>query len=82
MIGHVTWGHFRAELIGVDEWRVTAGGREWPAMARALQMIYANDYGGPADGYYGQRILRDLATRMKGDYQFYPRSAPDPSEVP
>ncbi len=82
-IGTATYagGGIVAELLGVDEWRVTVAGKDDPGMARNLTAIYRDAYGGPSDGYYGQRILRDLAERMGGTYTFRDLPPPDPHEI-
>ncbi len=82
-VGKVTYagGGIIAELLGLDEWRVTVEGKDSPAMARSLADLYRDHYQGPQDGYYGQRILNDLAERMNGTAEFYDEEPLDPDVV-
>jgi hypothetical protein len=77
-IGRVLYfnGSIIAELWGVDDWKVIVHGKEHPGMARGLTALYADTYLGPADGHYGQLILKDLAERTGGTMTImdFPRS--------
>jgi hypothetical protein len=70
-------GMILAELLGVDRWRVTVGGVDDPAKAATLVARYRGAYQGPADGYYGQTILRDLAA-LTGGVSWFDQPSPLP----
>jgi hypothetical protein len=72
----------KAELLGLDRWRVTVGGEENPALAFLLTAQYRDAYNGPQDGYYGQLILRDLAEVLRGTYWFDQPPPGDPRAIP
>lgn len=67
-IGFVSYagGLVLAELLGENRWRVTVAGQNRPQMERTFAELYADAYAGPQDGHYGQRILNDLAERLRG----------------
>jgi hypothetical protein len=60
-----------AELLAGGTWRVTSHGQAFPNVARNLAAYYDDEwYDGPSDGYYGERILQDLAARIGGKMTF------------
>jgi hypothetical protein len=74
-IGFVSWeGPTVAELWGVNLWRVTVNGKLDPILTNNIREIYRDRlvYRGPSEGYYGYRILVDLAEQMKGRMVFNP----------
>jgi hypothetical protein len=68
-----------AELLAGGTWRVTSHGQELPNVARNLAAFYDDDwYDGPSDGYYGHRILKDLAASVGGEMTWIqPAPVPD-----
>jgi hypothetical protein len=71
-VGFVAWGgHTVATLRADGSWRVLVDGADDPATVRNLAALYADTYGGPADGHYGQAILPALADLMGGVWWFH-----------
>jgi hypothetical protein len=80
LIGSVRFpGGLLAELLAGKTWRVTGNGQDFPDVARNLGFIYAHGwYDGPSDGYYGHRILTDLAASVGGKMTWIqPAPVPD-----
>lgn len=81
VIGKVEWGDVVAELVSVDEWRVTRGGVADPALAASLSARYRGEFRGPSDGIPGGAILQDLASRTGGLMTFDPPPPKNPGLI-
>lgn len=75
MIGVVTAGSYRAEMLSRHEWRVSVGGEVVDSLGANLADYYSDErwYSGPADGRPGAMILSDLAGRMGGEVEMAPQ---------
>jgi hypothetical protein len=82
MIGRVAAGPLVVELLGVDDWAVWVAGQRMPGMEKSLRVLYEDEYAGPADGHYGQLILKDLAKRLGGVADIEPRPIAAFNEIP
>lgn len=69
-------------LRGVDDWSVLLDGKPDDDAADILRRYYADTYGGPQDGRYGQWILNDLARRTGGLVKFGDAAPSAPGEIP
>jgi hypothetical protein len=79
LIGFTSWqGPTVAQLWGFNQWLVKVNGERDTRTERNLAAIYADRlvYDGPSDGFYGYKVLADLAKEMDGRFTFYPPDTP------
>jgi len=82
-IGRVVWGDPQriASLFSDGSWTFTIAGEPVPAMALGLRGMFLDEYAGPSDGFYGHKMLAELAEKNDGAVILDDQPAADRLEI-